>query len=512
MNQYLRLGLYLAIAASVVVVAAGFGGKAADSSTIIIGTTDQLVSFDPAASGETDNFNLYQGLLHIPPGKNAPAPDAAQTCGWQSALVYECTLKPGLKFSNGQSLTSADVKFSIDRLISLKTDTGLSYLFGSLSQVVTPNPTTVVFQLKKHDSTWPFLLSTAAAVIVPTGVYSATAVQSFDNIVGSGPYTLASYKAGEQAVFKPNPNYTGSTPPKNSLVIVQYFSQASALKLAIERGDIDVAYRSLSPTDIKSLRSNKNVKVITGDGAETRYIVFNLKLAPSKTAAVRQAIAYSINRAAIAKNVYDGTVKPLYSMVPAGYAGHVDAYATAYGRSPNVAKARALLKAAHITTPVPVQIWWTPSHYGPLSGDEYIEIQRQLQATGLFKVKLSSTEWQQYAGTALGKNVYPAFELGWTPDYPDATDYTTPFYGSTAILGNHYANAKVIKLVNAAQLATTDATRLKDLEQIQLLAAKDSPTLPIWQGEQLAVVRSNVKGVQSTFDPSFTLRYALISK
>ena len=502
----------VAVAAALTIVVAGFGSTSATKPTIVIGTTDSLVSFDPAASGETDNFNLYQGLLQVPPGQSAPAPEAAQACAWKSSRVYACTLKPGLRFSNGDALTSADVKFSIDRLISIKSGTGLSYLFSSLKQVKTPTPTTVEFQLKQHDSTWPFLLSTAAAVIVPSHVYSATAIQPFDKIVGSGPYTLATYKPGQQAVFKPNPTYTGSTPAKNGLVIVQYFSQASTLKLAIERGDVDVAYRSLSPTDIQSLRGNSNVKIITGNGAEIRYVVFNTKLTPVNNAAVRRAIAYSINRAAIAKNVYDGTVKPLYSMVPAGYAGHVDAYATVYGRSPNVGRARAILAAAHIQTPVSIQMWWTPTHYGPLSGDEYTEIQRQLDGTGLFKVSLSSTEWQNYAGTALRKDVYPAFELGWTPDYPDATDYTTPFYGSTAILGNHYANPRVSKLITSALTATSESARLRDLSQVQLLAARDAPTLPIWQGEQLAVVRSNVKGVQSTFDPSFTLRYALITK
>jgi peptide/nickel transport system substrate-binding protein len=513
MKRYIGAALVAAAATLVLLVATAFGsGVASSKSTIVIGTTDQLVSFDPAASGETDNFNIYQSLLRIAPGGNTPTPDLAKSCAFKSATTYVCTLKSGQKFSNGQALTAKDVKFSFDRLRGINADTGLAYLFSSLDTVAASNDTTVVFTLKQHDSTWPFLLSTAAAVIVPSGAYSATALQTPDKIVGSGPYRLVSYKPNQQAVYAPNPLYGGQDKPQNKLVIVQFFDQSSSLKLAIERGDVDVAYRSLTPTDIKSLSKNKNVRVVTGPGAEIRYMVFNLKLPPADKAAARRAVAYVIDRASIAKNVYNDTVVPLYSMVPAGYAGHVDAYAKVYGTTPSVAKARAELQKAGVATPVQIEIWYTPSHYGPNSADEYTEIKRQLEASGLFKVTLNSTEWQQYAKTALRADQYPVFELGWFPDYPDATDYTTPFYGSTAILGNHYASNRLVRLINDTLSTSSDKARLTDLQKIQMIAAVDAPTIPVWQGKQLAVVRSNVHGIEKTLDPSFTLRFALISK
>lgn len=513
MKRYIGAAFLAAAAALAVLVATALGGGVASSkSTIIIGTTDQLVSFDPAASGETDNFNIYQSLLRIPPGGNTPTPDLAKSCAFKDPTTYVCTLKSGQKFSNGQAVTAQDVKFSLDRLRGINSDTGLSYLFSSLDTVAAPNNTTVVFTLKKHDSTWPFLLSTAAAVIVPSGVYSATTLQTPDKIIGSGPYRLVSYKPSEQAVYTPNPLYSGPDKPQNKLVIVQFFASSSSLKLAIERGDVDVAYRSFTPTDVKSLSKNKNVRVVTGPGAEIRYMVFNLKLPPGVKAAARRAVAYVIDRASIAKNVYNDTVVPLYSMVPAGYAGHVDAYAKIYGKKPNLAKARVLLQNAGIATPVPIEIWYTPSHYGPNSADEYTEIKRQLEASKLFKVTLNSTEWQQYAKTALRADQYPVFELGWTPDYPEATDYTTPFYGPTAILGNHYASNRITRLINDELATSSDKARLADLQKIQMIAAVDAPTIPIWQGKQLAVVRSNVHGIEKTLDPSFTLRFALISK
>src|SRR6185312_10263664 len=99
------------------------------------------------------------------------------------------------------------------------------------------------------------------------------------------------------------------------------------------------------------------------------------------------------------------------SMVPAGLPGHVNAFGELYGLAPSTAKAKAVLKAAHVKTPVKLTVWWTPSHYGDASADEYTEIQRALNASKLFKVTLKSSEWTQYSG-ALGKT-YGAFQLGW---------------------------------------------------------------------------------------------------
>ena len=154
--------------------------------------------------------------------------------------------------------------------------------------------------------------------------------------------------------------------------------------------------------------------------------MFNVKRPPFNKLAVRKAMAYLMPRQAIASRVYNGTVQPLCSMPPAGLPGHIDAFAHALRPAPSVAKAKAVLKAAGITTPVPIEIWWTPTHYGDASADEYAEIKRGARRGRLFKVTLKSAEWAQYSD-ALGKQ-YNAFQLGWFPDYPDAENYISPFY------------------------------------------------------------------------------------
>ena len=146
--------------------------------------------------------------------------------------------------------------------------------------------------------------------------------------------------------------------PKNERVIIQYFDKSSALKLAVENEEVDLAYRSLTPTEIEDLRA-PTASRSSRNGTEIRYMVFNVNLEPGKALAVRKAMAYLIDRQAIVDNVYNGTVEPLYSMVPRGLAGHTDNFKDVYGETPDKAKAQAALQAAGVQTPVNAEIWWT---------------------------------------------------------------------------------------------------------------------------------------------------------
>jgi peptide/nickel transport system substrate-binding protein len=175
-----------------------------------------------------------------------------------------------------------------------------------------------------------------------------------------------------------------------------------------------------------------------------------------------------------------------------------------------VAKATEVLKAAGVTTPIPIDLWWTPSHYGDASADEFTEMQRALNASGLFKVTLKSAEWAQYSG-ALGKT-YGAFQLGWFPDYPDAEDYVVPFFQTGNFTNNGYTSAKMTALITKEHGAKTLAARLAVLKQIQTLSAKDVSTIPYWQGKMIAVSRSNIQGLNKTLDAAFYMRFWLLSK
>jgi peptide/nickel transport system substrate-binding protein len=497
-----------------------------NADTFILGTTDKVVALDPAGAYDLGSQqligNMYQNLLAIPAGGNKPEPDAAESCEFSDPKTYVCKLKPDLKFSSGDPLTSEDVKFSLDRQLKIADPSGPSSLLGSLDSVEATDPTTVTMKLKKADGTWPFILTHNVAAIVPDEIYPPDDKQPDDKAVGSGPYKLDKYTPNQQAVFSANPNYNGPNKAVTPNVIVQYFEQASALKLAVEQGDVDIAYRSLSPTDLEALKSGGNgVNVVDGAGTEIRYGVFNIDKKPFDQLAVRKAIAQVIDRDAIAETVYKGTVTPLYSTMPAALPGAKESFKDAFG-DPDPAKAKALLDEAGIKTPVAIDGWYTPTHYGPVEGDLWNEIKRQLEASNLFTVKLDSTEWDQYKDEAWDKQTYGFYGLGWFPDFPDGDNYLQPFLrdnrpsGAAKHAGGFFQNNYVDKDVEAAldkELSSDDeAERTEAFGVLQDKEAEDVPLIPFWEGKQIAAVRDGVEGVDKTFDPAFQFRFWVVTK
>ncbi|MBN9630207.1 MAG: peptide ABC transporter substrate-binding protein [Actinobacteria bacterium] len=510
------------------------GSSGSSGGTLTIGTTDKITSIDPAGSYDNGSFavmnQVYPFLMNSPYGSPDVKPDIAESATFTSPTEYTVKLKPNLKFANGHALTSEDVKFTFDRQLKINDPNGPASLLGNLDSVSTPDKTTAVFKLKvPNDQTFAQVLSSPAGPIVDHQVFSADKVTPDNTIVKghpfAGQYDITSYDFNNLIAYKANPDYQGLLgKPATDKVNVKYYAESSNLKLDIQKGAIDVAFRSLSATDVESLGTNKNVKVVKGPGGELRYIVWNFNTQPygattpeadaKKALAVRQAAADLVDRATIAKQVYKDTYTPVYSFVPQGLTGATTVLKDLYGDGnggPSLDKAKAVLQAAGVTTPIALNLQYNPDHYGPSSGDEYALVKEQLENGGLFKVNLQSTEWVQYSKDRV-KDLYPAYQLGWFPDYSDADNYLSPFFTKDNFLANHYDNPEVQQLITQ-QLGTTDPTeRTKLIEEIQAKVGADLSTLPLLQGAQVAVVGKNVSGADKTLDPSFKFRYAALSK
>ncbi|MDQ0646291.1 peptide/nickel transport system substrate-binding protein [Microbacterium natoriense] len=510
----------------------GGGGGDAKGGDIIVGTTDKVTTLDPAGSYDNGSLavqiQVFPYLVNTDYNSNEVVPDLAESAEFTSPTEYTVTLPKGLKWANGNDLTSSDVKFSFERNIKIADPNGASSLLYNLDSVEAPDDTTVVFHLKtENDQVFPFILTSFPGAIVDDEVFSADALTSDDDIVKAnafgGAYVISSYDFNKTVEFTPNENYKGLIDaPVNNSVVLSYFAESSNLKLAVQQGDVDVAYRSLSATDVEDLSGNDKVKVVDGPGGEIRYIVFNFNTQPygattaeadpAKALAVRQAVADLVDRDAISEQVYKGTYTPLYSYVPEGFAGATEALKGLHGDgngAPDADKAKSTLEAAGVTTPVKLSLQYSPDHYGPSSGDEYALVKSQLEDSGLFEVDLKSTEWVQYSEDRTA-DVYPAYQLGWFPDYSDADNYLTPFFLKENFLGNHYDNPEVNDLILKQAVEPDAATRTADIEKIQELVAGDLSTVPLLQGAQVAVAGTDVDGV--TLDASFKLRFASITK
>jgi peptide/nickel transport system substrate-binding protein len=526
----------LAVAALVLSGCAAGGGEnvASTGGPITIGTTDKVTTLDPAGSYDAGSFSVqtqvFPFLMNSAFGTADVEPDIAVSAEFTTPTEYTVILKPDLKWANGNALTASDVKFSFDRQLAIAADTGPSSLLYNLDSTAAVDDTTVVFTLKAgNDQIFPQILSSPAGVIVDEDSFSATEVTSDDDIVAAeafaGQYVLTSYNFNNLLSYKAYEGYEGLLgAPKTDVINVKYYTDASNLKLDVQEGNIDVAWRSLSATDIDDLRGNDAVKVVDGPGGEIRYITFNFNTQPfgmttadadpAKALAVRAAVADVVDREELADQVYKGTYTPLYSYVPAGMTGATESLKGLYGDGqggPDVEKAKADLAAAGVTTPIALNLQYNADHYGPGSSDEYALIKDQLDASGLFTVSLQSTEWVQYSKDRVA-DVYPAYQLGWFPDYSDADNYLAPFFAEGNFLKNHFDDADVTALIQKQAVTTDAAERTALIEEIQDKVAAALSTVPLLQGAQVAVTGTGITGTEDTLDASFKFRYGALAK
>ncbi|NDL57553.1 ABC transporter substrate-binding protein [Phytoactinopolyspora mesophila] len=496
----------------------GTAGEGDASVQVVIGTTDSVTNIDPAGSYDKPSWNIvyntYQRLLAVPLGGTDPEPDAAESCDWEDDTTFVCDLKQGQMFADGTELKAENVVHSIERQLEIQHESNGWALLTGIDEVEERDEYSVAFNLTSADAVFPYILTTGASAIVPMS-YPADELQPNDQAFGSGPYSVEAFDATQQIQLGVNENYAGDRQVNNSGVIVQFYQQESALKQAIEEGEVMVAYRSLAVTDIADLEergAERGVEVVTGEGTEINYMVLQTGREPFDEPAVRQAIAQVLDRETIAEAVYRGTVTPLYGPVPDGVAGHVPSYQNLYGE-PDADAAAQLLEDAGVETPVSFDLWWMPDRYGEEIGDMYGEIQRQLEETGLFDVNLEQLSWAQYS-TTFGDGSMDAFDLGWFPDHPDPSNYIVGFYHSDSdinFLNNGYGNDEMDELIDTILTDTDQDARIAAVERATEIVAEDAPVIQLWQRDQVAAIREGVTGVEDTLDPSFIFYYDVVS-
>ncbi|MGW0751571.1 ABC transporter substrate-binding protein [Streptomyces sp. NPDC002587] len=522
-NQWLAAPLGAATAAALLSGCGSTDGSTAGNGKgVVMGISDKVKSTDPASGYDPGSWllfnNVFQSLLSFPKGGTTPEPDAAQACNFEGtdSKVYKCTLRPGLKFSNGHSLTSKDVKYSFERTLKINDENGPAVMLASIAGIDAPDDQTVVFRLKTSDATFPSKIASGAGAIVDHAEYPADKLRTDNKAVGSGVYKLDAFN-DKSASFSVNDAYTGKAKAKNTGVTLKFFNgDQTALKTVLESGDVDFAFRGLAAKDIAALAAVKTgdnkVDVVQGTGAEVEHMVFNMSDPVVGKLPVRKAIAYLVDREALVKDVYAGTATPLYSIVPAGIAGHTTPFFDRYGGSPQVEKAKAVLKAAGINGKVKVTLYSTPSRYGPSTDQQFQVIAKQLNDSGLFDADMKSVEFDQYEKD-IQDGKYGIYVKGWVPDYPDADNFTQPFFGPDSVLRNNYDNKEITGTIIPSTSAKSDRTAANtDYNRLQEIVAEEIPILPLWQGKQYAVSRTNVTGLQWSLDASTVFRFWEISK
>jgi peptide/nickel transport system substrate-binding protein len=185
--------------------------------------------------------------------------------------------------------------------------------------------------------------------------------------------------------------------------------------------------------------------------------------------------------------------------VPAGFGGQVDAFKSEY-KQPNKTAAAAILRNAGITVPVPLTVGWTPTQYGAGAKAEVLELKRQLEASGLFRVTLRSAEWPQYQQLTRA-GAYDLFHGSWIPLYPDPDDYLRPFVATDGAFQNGYRSAAASKLLQQETTEQNGLQRDDLVGQLQGVLAREAPVIPSWQGRLSVAAGKDVENVTAAVDP-----------
>ncbi|WP_217141448.1 ABC transporter substrate-binding protein [Streptomyces sp. AC627_RSS907] len=503
------------------------GGSGGDA--IVVGTTDRFsvsndapAPLDPAYAYDVGLWNILrqttQTLMVQPRGDGEPVPEAAEKCGFTDTgnERYACTLRDGLKFANGDPITAEDVKYSVERALTIKDDTGVFALLSTVDTVETQGDREVIFHLKTADATFPYKLSTPVAGIVNADQYPKDKLRAGFELDGSGPYTMKAEVKGDKlakAVFTKNPNYKGSLEVNNDKVEMVFFDDAEAMGAAIDKGDIDLMTRAMTPDQIQKLSNgtDSDVNLVEVAGLEIRYLGFNTAAPTVKDKAVRQAMAQLINRSQLVSEVYGSQAEPLYSMVPASITGHSNSFFNTYG-DPSVSKAKSTLADADVTTPVKLTLHYTTDHYGAATKQEFEQLQKQLNDSGLFQVDIEGVPWDTFQ-TAQRKGEYDVFGMGWFPDFPDADSFIAPFLDKDNTLNSPYLNPKIIdKLIPESRGEADRLSAVDSLTEIQNITADDVPMIPLWQGKQYVAARGDVTGTAYVLNSSSSLQLWELSR
>ena len=477
---------------------------------LIIGTTDSVTDLDPANSYDFHTWEIHHNtmdtLLHYIPGTTELEPGLAESYEVSDdGMEYTFKLREGLSFPDGVPLNAEAAVWSINRVMRLEGDP--SWLATSfVDSVEAVDEYSFKVTLQNAVGFFPLIVATQPWSVVSPECYPEDDFDIDSTCGGIGPYLINGWERDVEMDLVVNPDYYA--PPAYPHILVRYYADATAMRLALEAGDIDMAWKTLTPSDYTDLADNPDFNVITGPGAYIRYICFNATTEPFDNPTVREAISLAIDRSQLSDVVYQGTHANLYSMVPMGMAGHIDAFGER-----DLDAAVALLAEAGFDegNPLVMDFWWTPSHYGPTEGDVAAVMKQALEETGVIEVNLQSAEWATYTDY-FGPGTMPVFLLGWYPDYLDPDNYLWSFAHTDASedLGIFYSNEEMDALLVGAQTETDPAVRLELYADIQELWTKEVPTVPFTQGQLLVVTQPGVDGVM--LDPTMYMHYFTLTK
>jgi peptide/nickel transport system substrate-binding protein len=474
--------------------------------TLVYATTDSVTNMDPAEAYDFHTWELFrnisEGLLKYKPGTTELQPGLATDYSVNDAGdVYTFELREGVNFSDGSAFTAEDVVWSVERVMRLEGDPAW-LVTDFVESVEAVDEYTVRFNLKQPVGFFPSVVATVPYFPMNPEIFPAD--ELIDNpseleggaLSGLGPYKITSFKRDEQVMLERNPEYYGEQAPVKRIVI-NYFADATTMRLALENGEVDLVYKSLNPSDNQDLLESDKYPSYKIPSSYIRYLCFETSESVFQDRKLRQAVAALIDRKPLIEKAFLGQMRPLYSMIPQGMKFHTNDFKEELGDG-NIELANELIREAGYSEddPFSFQLWYTPSHYGDTEVDMAEVLRNQFEKSDLVEVTLKSAEWGTYVDN-FGNKSMPAFLLGWYPDYMDPDNYTAAFAGTSGSkgMGIYFSDPEWDELFSKEQGSPDPEVREDVFMQLQQMWTKEVPTAPIAQGELYIFTQPNVKGV-----------------
>jgi peptide/nickel transport system substrate-binding protein len=220
-------------------------------------------------------------------------------------------IRQGVTFHNGKALTSADVKYTFDSILSPATKSPIRGTVEKITSIDAPDPATVIF--RASEPYYTFIGNLPAVGIIPDGADAGL----INSPVGSGPYRFISYKEGDVIQLEANTDYWGDV-PNIERVHVKVVTDNSTRQAELMSGEVDMAYNAqFDPETVRALGRRSDMQVMLGEGASIGYLGVNTTsvslLANTK---IRQAVAYAIDREVISHRLLRDQARKANAILP----------------------------------------------------------------------------------------------------------------------------------------------------------------------------------------------------
>ncbi len=438
---------------------------------------------------------LFSGLVERDPQMNIRG-DLAETWEMPDPLTYIFHLRRGIYFHDGRPLTSADVKFTFDSILSNAISTPKRSSFRMVRQIDAPDPQTVIFRLTERYASFLWNVARPAMGIVPAGAGADFAAHP----VGSGPFRFVSARQDEDVVLARSPNYFRVAAAIDE-VHFRVVPDAVVRALELRKGSADIEVNSLTADMVAVLRGNNQLGVSEQPGTNYSYIAVNFDDPALARREVRQALAYATDRDSIVRYLLRGQARVADDVLPPNSWAY-DPGIAHFGYDP--ARAAELLEAAgyprrpelggmrlHLVLKTSTDE--AARSLGAVLQDQWRRVGidldlRSLEIATLFS-DINRGSFQLYYARWVGGN-----------DDPDMFDF---IFNSRRMPPNganrgHYRNPHLDALLDQARVEPSLVRRRQLFGEVQRIVGEDLPYLSLWYMDNISVHRRRLGNIALT--------------